>query len=119
MPNSWLSWGSLKLFVQDGLKPLFFHLCLLSSAGGSHLNPSYSGGKHQEDLNLKSAGQIALRDPILKKPITKKRAGGVAQGEGPELKPQYRVRNVDFSGKSVLEVNREFQQRNNKRQFLC
>jgi hypothetical protein len=28
------------------------------------------------------------QDPILKKPITK-RAGGVAQGVGPEFKPQY------------------------------
>jgi hypothetical protein len=28
------------------------------------------------------------RDPILKKPFTKK-TGGVAQGVGPEFKPQY------------------------------
>jgi hypothetical protein len=28
-------------------------------------------------------------DPYLKKPITKNWAGGVAQGEGPEFKPQY------------------------------
>jgi hypothetical protein len=27
--------------------------------------------------------------PYLKKPFTKKRAGGVAQGVGPEFKPQY------------------------------
>jgi hypothetical protein len=32
--------------------------------------------------------EIVLRDPILKKPFTK-RAGGVAQGVGPEFKPQY------------------------------
>jgi hypothetical protein len=30
-----------------------------------------------------------LRDPISKKPFTKKRAGGVAQGIDPEFKPQY------------------------------
>jgi hypothetical protein len=30
------------------------------------------------------------REPISKNPITKNWAGGVAQGEGPELKPQYR-----------------------------
>jgi hypothetical protein len=33
-------------------------------------------------------GQNSSRYPILKKPITK-RAGRVAQGEGPEFKPQY------------------------------
>jgi hypothetical protein len=33
-------------------------------------------------------GQIVLRDLISKKPFTK-RAGGVAQGVGPEFKPQY------------------------------
>jgi hypothetical protein len=27
--------------------------------------------------------------PYLEKPFTKNRAGGVAQGEGPEFKPQY------------------------------
>jgi hypothetical protein len=27
--------------------------------------------------------------PYLEKPTTKKRAGGVAQGVGPEFKPQY------------------------------
>jgi hypothetical protein len=30
--------------------------------------------------------------PYLKKPYQKKRAGGMAQGEGPEFKPQYRRR---------------------------
>jgi hypothetical protein len=33
-------------------------------------------------------GQIVLWDPILKNP-SQKRAGGVAQGEGLEFKPQY------------------------------
>jgi hypothetical protein len=33
--------------------------------------------------------QIVTRDPIWKKPFTKKRAGGVAQGVGPDFKPQY------------------------------
>jgi hypothetical protein len=37
---------------------------------------------------LKSAGANSLEDPILKTPNTK-RAGGAAQGEGPEFKPQY------------------------------
>jgi hypothetical protein len=30
-----------------------------------------------------------LINSILRKPFTKKRAGGVAQGVGPEFKPQY------------------------------
>jgi hypothetical protein len=33
-------------------------------------------------------GQIVLQDPISKNP-SQKRAGGVAQGKGPEFKPQY------------------------------
>jgi hypothetical protein len=37
---------------------------------------------------LKPARANSSRDPISKKPITK-RVGGVAQDEGPEFKPQY------------------------------
>jgi hypothetical protein len=51
-------------------------------------NPSDLGGRDQEDHGLKPAWANSLRDPISKIPITK-RAGGVAQGEGPEFKPQY------------------------------
>jgi hypothetical protein len=52
-------------------------------------NPSYSGGREQEDGGLKPAWANSSRDSIWKKPITKKRAGEVAQGVGPEFKPQY------------------------------
>jgi hypothetical protein len=52
-------------------------------------NSSYSGGRDQEDRNLKPAWANGSRDPISKKPITNNRAGGVAQGEGPEFKPWY------------------------------
>jgi hypothetical protein len=47
-------------------------------------NPSYSGGRDQEDHSLKPALANSSRDPILKKPIshTHKRAGGVAQVVG-------------------------------------
>jgi hypothetical protein len=38
---------------------------------------------------LNPAQANILLDPILKNPITKNWAGGVAQGEGPEFKPQY------------------------------
>jgi hypothetical protein len=35
-------------------------------------NPSYLGGTEQEDCGLKPASANSSRDPILKKPITKK-----------------------------------------------
>jgi hypothetical protein len=41
-------------------------------------NPSFSGGREQEDHDSKPAWASSLRDPILKK-IYHKRAGGVAQ----------------------------------------
>jgi hypothetical protein len=34
-------------------------------------------------------GQIVLQDPILKNPLQKNKAGGVAQGKGPEFMAQY------------------------------
>jgi hypothetical protein len=55
-------------------------------------NPSYSGGRDQEDCGSKPGWANGLRDHISKKSITK-RAGGVAQGEGPKFKPQYRNQN--------------------------
>jgi hypothetical protein len=51
-------------------------------------NSTYSGGRDQDDISLKPAQENSSQDPILKKPITK-RAFGVAQGIGPEFKPQY------------------------------
>jgi hypothetical protein len=57
-------------------------------AGGSRLYPSYSGSRDQEKCSSKSARANSLRDPISKIPNTK-RAGGVAQGVGPEFKPWY------------------------------
>jgi hypothetical protein len=60
-----------------------------SQAPGAHVcNPSYSGGRDQEDGGSKTAQANSLRDPSSKKPFTK-RAGGVAQGADPEFKPQY------------------------------
>jgi hypothetical protein len=53
-------------------------------------NPSYSGGRDQEDRGgSKPAAANSLRDPISKNPITIKRVGGVAQGVDLEFKPQY------------------------------
>jgi hypothetical protein len=52
-------------------------------------NPSYSGGRDQEDGISKPAQANSLWDRILKKNSSQKRAGRVAQGEGPEFKPKY------------------------------
>jgi hypothetical protein len=51
-------------------------------------NPSYSEGRDQ-NFSLKPAQPNSSRDPISKHPSQKKRAGGLAQGTGPEFKPQY------------------------------
>jgi hypothetical protein len=51
-------------------------------------NPSYSGGRDQEDLGLKPAQQI-IQETLSQKNPSQKRAGRVAQGVGPEFKPQY------------------------------
>jgi hypothetical protein len=52
-------------------------------------NPSCSGGRDREDHSSKPVWANSSWDPILKTP-SQKRAGGVAQGQGPEFKPQYR-----------------------------
>jgi hypothetical protein len=52
-------------------------------------NPRYSGSRDQEDWDLKSAEANSSQDPISKNP-SQKRSGGMAQGVGPEFKPQYR-----------------------------
>jgi hypothetical protein len=51
-------------------------------------NPSYSGGRDQEDHGLKPVQQIVHKILSQKNPI-QKRAGRVAQDVGPEFKPQY------------------------------
>jgi hypothetical protein len=47
-------------------------------------NPSYLGGRDQEDHSSKPAWANSSQDPILKKHITKK-----GWWSGPEFKPQY------------------------------
>jgi hypothetical protein len=50
-------------------------------------NPTYSGGRDQEDCGLKPVQANSSQDPISKN-LHKNRTGRVAQGEGPEFKPQ-------------------------------
>jgi hypothetical protein len=52
-------------------------------------NPSYSGGRDQENQGLKPARASSSGDPISKKYPSQKRAGGMVQGEGPKFRPQY------------------------------
>jgi hypothetical protein len=59
-------------------------------------NPSYSGGRDQEDHDSKAAQTNSSRDPISKKTQHKKRAGGLAQGEGPEFKSQLKKKKKDL-----------------------
>jgi hypothetical protein len=66
-------------------------------------NPSYSGGRDQEDCGSKPAQVNSSRDPISKKPITKKSGDdGVAQGEGPKFKPQYHKKKKEKIKKTSL-----------------
>jgi hypothetical protein len=53
---------------------------------GHACNPSYIGRRDQEDHSSKPAGANSSKQ---KQKTIHKRAGGVAQGEGPEFKPQY------------------------------
>jgi hypothetical protein len=50
-------------------------------------NPSYSGGRDQEDPSSKSAWTKKFARPYLEKPFTK-----IGLGEGPEFKPQYCIK---------------------------
>jgi hypothetical protein len=52
-------------------------------------NHSYLGGRDHEDHSSKPAQANSSQDPIWKKIPSQERAGGVAQGVGPEFKPQY------------------------------
>jgi hypothetical protein len=52
-------------------------------------NLSYRGGRDQENHGSKPAWANSSVSPYLEKPFIKSRAGGVTQGEGPELKHQY------------------------------
>jgi hypothetical protein len=52
------------------------------------VNPSYLGGRDQEDCGSKP-GQANNLKTLSWKALYKNRAGGVAQGKGPEFKFQY------------------------------
>jgi hypothetical protein len=43
----------------------------------------------EAEISSKPAQANSLQGPILKKILHKNKVGGVAEGEGPEFKPQY------------------------------
>jgi hypothetical protein len=57
-------------------------------------NPSYLGGRDQEDLSSKPAQAKKVHKTLSQKALHKNRAGGVAQGEGPEFKTQYHKKKI-------------------------
>jgi hypothetical protein len=60
-------------------------------------NPSYSGGREQEDCGSKVARAHSSQDPISKIPISKKRAGEVPQDIDLEFKLQYCKKTQKFN----------------------
>jgi hypothetical protein len=60
-------------------------------------NPSYLGGRDQEDHGSKPAQANSLQDPTSKKNPSQKWAGGVTRGVGPEFKPQCHKRERETS----------------------
>jgi hypothetical protein len=69
-------------------------ICLVGQAWVAHAyNPSDSGGRDQEESSSKLAQANSLQNSILKISITK-RAGRVAQGEGPQFKSQYKKKKI-------------------------
>jgi hypothetical protein len=78
-PTSWCQLGEFYRDINIVNQPVpVTHTC----------NSSCSGGRNQDDGGSKPAQANSLRDPISKNP-SQKRDGRVAQGEGPEFKPQY------------------------------
>jgi hypothetical protein len=64
-------------------------------------NPSWSGGRDQEDCGSRPAWANNSPDPILIN-LTKS-TGGVVQGVGPEFKPQYcKKKNVILESEKII-----------------
>jgi hypothetical protein len=52
-------------------------------------NPSYSGGRDQEDCGSKPSRMNSSMRPYLEENLSWQSTGGLAQGESPKFKPQY------------------------------
>jgi hypothetical protein len=62
-------------------------------------NPSYSGGRDQEDPGV----QLDLANLSRKNPL-QKRSDGMVQGVGPEFKPQYPQKKESGGSESEKEM---------------
>jgi hypothetical protein len=75
-------------------------------------NPSYSGGRDQEDQGLKVRSQLLQNScetlSQKKENPLQKRASGVAQGVGPEFKPQYWKKNCAKISKTKFSIDGTF-----------
>jgi hypothetical protein len=71
-------------------------------------NPSYSGGRDLEDQGSNPAWANSLWYSTGINP-SQKRTGGVAQGEGPEFKPQYykKKKSPNESPKKQRQTNKQ------------
>jgi hypothetical protein len=77
--------------------------CVLLDMVAHTCNLSYSGGRDQEDHGLKPVWANSLQ-PYVKTTITKK-AGGVAQGGGPEFKLLYRNKETVPEGFTTRQLS--------------
>jgi hypothetical protein len=59
---------------------------IMEPGAGHACDPSYSGGRDQEDWGSKAAQANSSARPPSQKTPSQKWAGGVAQSEGPEFK---------------------------------
>jgi hypothetical protein len=65
-------------------------------------NPSYSGGRDQDDCGLKLAPSKQFIKTLSQKNPSQKGAGGVAQNVGPEFKPQHHKKKKRRRRKGVI-----------------
>jgi hypothetical protein len=101
-PHSWSSVVIHRLLQDTNSgSPIQYQDCSLSQEAGAHAcNPSYSGGRDQEDQGSKPARTNSSQVPISKKTITKK---GWWSTQG-EFKPQYGKNKIINKYSMGLEV---------------
>jgi hypothetical protein len=74
----------------------------------------YSGGRDQEDHGSSQPREV-VHETLSWKILNKNRAGGVAQGEGPEFKPLYHKKKKERERETLMGPWRVFQCRNLER----
>jgi hypothetical protein len=95
-----VNWDSGRWHFSQSQKPTHYFSPLKDVSWSQVLvahicNPSYSGGRDQEDRGWKPAQVNSFQAPILKKNPSQKRAGGVTQGSNPSTATK---KNVSWAG---------------------